>query len=133
MSVVSSVSSQKTAAVESEVSDRSDENHWAEWRRNQPTSYHHPFTVGPRYPVAAYFPQGNHPAAPPIMHHHLASDSTIQRTRFSFSALPHWNLCVHGSSGRASHIKGTVCVVLAIALIFIIVLILGLVSNKQDH
>ncbi|KAI0536215.1 hypothetical protein GGR58DRAFT_402137 [Xylaria digitata] len=131
--VVSSASSQKTAVVESEISDRNDENHWAEWRRNQLASYHHPFPVGPRHPVAAYFPRGNHPAASPIMHHHLASESTIQRTRFSFGALPHWHLCVHDSSDRASHIKGTACVVLVIALIFIVVLILGLVSNKQDH
>ncbi|TGJ85521.1 hypothetical protein E0Z10_g3266 [Xylaria hypoxylon] len=130
--VASSASSQKTAVVESEFSVRNGQNHWVEWRHNRPAPHHHPYPVVPRYPVTAYFPAGPHPAEPPpIMHHRLSSESTIRRTGFSCGAMPDWGM--HRPPGSTSHLKGTACVVLAIALIFIVVLVLGLVSNKQDH
>ncbi|KAI0965861.1 hypothetical protein F4678DRAFT_313564 [Xylaria arbuscula] len=135
--VASSASSQKTAVVESEFpADHHDEISWrGEWRRDHQGPYYHLFPVAaPRYPQTTYFPVGNPPAEDPPLyrqyHARLASETTARRSRCSCGGVPGWNLLVHGSPSRLTHIKGTVCVVLGIALIFIVVLVLALVSNR---
>ncbi|KAI0427883.1 hypothetical protein F5Y09DRAFT_344224 [Xylaria sp. FL1042] len=142
--VASSASSQKTAVVaESEFAPyhgHSEQNAWAEWGRRDnhhhyrhhhhqqqqqiPSHYHLFPSVPPRYPLTAYFP-------PPTAHgHRPASESTARRSRFC--AVPGWSL--RGAEpSRLAHVKGTVCVVLAIAVIFIVVLVLALVSNNKGN
>ncbi|KAI0814278.1 hypothetical protein GGR55DRAFT_502285 [Xylaria sp. FL0064] len=142
---------------------RNEQNAWAEWERrrhdhhnhqhnhhshrnhhnyHQQTSssaYYHifpaasssprdrPLTAPSYFPTAQYHHQHRHP-------HRPASEEeyTSRRPWFSCGAA---SLLVRGSGSpsRMAHVKGTVCVVLAIALIFIVVLVLALVSNNKEH
>ncbi|KAI1350442.1 hypothetical protein F5Y01DRAFT_315833 [Xylaria sp. FL0043] len=94
-----------------------------------PSPRDRPLTASSYFPTAQYHHQRNH-------HHRPASEeeeSTHRRLpRFSCGAA---SLLVRGSGSpsRMAHVKGTVCVVLAIALIFIVVLVLALVSNNKEH
>ncbi|KAI0912707.1 hypothetical protein F4823DRAFT_559642 [Ustulina deusta] len=126
-------SSQKTEVAESEFSTdhNNDQNAWAEWRLNQRAPHYHLFPVASRYPHTTYFPSGSPATEPTITHHRPASESTIHESRSSCCTMPGWNLHVHSSPSRMSHIQGTICVVLAVALIFIVVLVLALVSSKE--
>ncbi len=127
-------SSRKTEVAESEFStDHNDQNAWAEWRLNQRAPHYHLFPVASRYPHTTYFPSGSPATEPTITHHRPASESTIHESRSSCCTMPGWNLHVHSSPSRMSHIQGTICVVLAVALIFIVVLVLAYESLLSHH
>ncbi|KAK5630179.1 hypothetical protein RRF57_005894 [Xylaria bambusicola] len=119
--VASSASSQKTAIVESEdiISDRND------W---QQAHYYHLFPAAPRYPVSAYFPPRRSSAAPaglPIAENRFRAPETAIRQQSGFPCADEvstWGLRV---PSRTTHIKGTACVVAAIALVFIVVLVIA--------
>ncbi|KAI1271278.1 hypothetical protein F5Y07DRAFT_24119 [Xylaria sp. FL0933] len=102
------------------------------------SAYYHLFPASPSprdrpLTASSYFPTAQHHHQ---QHHRPASEEeeyTPRRLpRFSCGAA---SLLVRGggSPSRMAHVKGTVCVVLAIALIFIVVLVLALVSNNKDH
>ncbi|KAI1362184.1 hypothetical protein F5Y08DRAFT_283549 [Xylaria arbuscula] len=126
--VASSASSQKIAVVESEfAADPSDRSDW------QRAHHYHLFPAAPRYPVSVYFPSRNNaPAELPIAHRRPVPESASHLPRISCGAASSTRgLRIRGAPGRWTHIKGTACVVMAIALIFIVVLVLALVANRE--
>ncbi|KAI0514692.1 hypothetical protein F5B22DRAFT_227925 [Xylaria bambusicola] len=123
--VASSASSQKTAVVESEDIS-SDRNDW------QQAHYYHLFPAAPRYPVSAYCPPRRSSATPaelPIAENRFRAPEPAIRHTSGLGEVSTWGLRV---PSRTTHIKGTACVVAAIALVFIVVLVIALVSNREN-
>ncbi|KAI3318946.1 hypothetical protein HD806DRAFT_297814 [Xylariaceae sp. AK1471] len=137
--VASSASSHKAPTIKSEQTEIShdarrelDEGSF----KHMPDSHLHPNY--PHYPPAVYSvgmapsrSSRHYPTPESSIHSHVSSESSIHETpTWRYGTAADWVRCVNGSSGRTAHMKGIVCVVLAVVLILIVVLVLSLLPKK---
>ncbi|KAI2631101.1 hypothetical protein GGS21DRAFT_491726 [Xylaria nigripes] len=90
----------------------------------------------PRYPEPVHYIPGRPPSAyrPTTVSsiNHSVGESSIHERGCSWGSSADWLRCMNGWSGRrTAHMKGTICVVLAVAIIFIVVLVLSIVGKKR--
>jgi hypothetical protein len=141
--VASSASSQAATIVAPEQISQHDDgarrHNWDEWSfKHAPDSHLRPNYPG-HYPPAVYFTQRSpsrwshdevSAAESAYLDYDARRDPSLQHDTgaWRYGTAADWLRCVNGSSGRTAHIKGIVCVVLAVVLILIVVLVLRYVA-----